>query len=259
MARVDYADILDLFCWGMDKLTRPTLRNLLAGYEEYAHRRQSTQVLLRLEQAMLIRRSGKKSATTFCITAKGWERAQVCNPEHNWNHPWDDAWRVVVFDVPEARRKERKLLWQALRSRNLGLLQRSVWIWPHDLTRILHEIVQVKGLPENFCGFTAPELFLCTHAEVVATAWNWEEIARRHQTYLTHLTANRATLQKATTPAALAGVARLERQAFDFAFSLDPLLPRALLPDGYLGRETWKRHMKFRNLLGTRLGSLTTR
>ena len=259
MARIDYADILDLFCWGIDKLTRPTLRNLLAGYEEYAHRRQSTQVLLRLEQAMLISRSGKKSATTFCITSKGWECAQVCNPKRSWNHSWDGAWRVIVFDVPEVRRKERKFLWQALRSRKLGLLQRSVWIWPHDLTQILCEIIQVKGLPENFCGFTASELFLCTHAEVVATAWNWEEIARRHQTYLTHMTANRATLQKATTLAALAWVARLEHQAFAFAFSLDPLLPRPLLPDGYLGCETWKRHVQFRDLLRTKLNHLTAR
>jgi DNA-binding transcriptional regulator PaaX len=143
-----------------------------------------------------------------------------------------------------------------LRSRNLGLLQRSVWIWPHDLTQILREIIQVKGLPENFCGFTAPELFLCTHAEVVATAWNWEEITRRHRTYLTHLTANRAALQKAATLAALAGVARLERQAFAFAFSLDPLLPRTLLPDGYLGCETWERHAQFRDLLHTQLDQL---
>jgi phenylacetic acid degradation operon negative regulatory protein len=207
---------------------------------------------------MLISRSGKKSATTFCVTAKGWERAQVCNPERSWNHSWDGAWRVVTFDVPETRRKERKLLWQALRSRKLGLLQRSVWVWPHDLTRILHEIVQVKGLPHNFCGFTAQELFLCIHAEVVTTAWDWEEITSRHRIYQTHLAANRAALQKANTLATLAGVARLERQAFDFAFSLDPLLPRTLLPDGYMGRETWKRHTEFRDLLGTRLGSLTT-
>jgi phenylacetic acid degradation operon negative regulatory protein len=257
MARVDCTELLDLFCWGMDKLSRPTLRNLLAGYDEYTYRQQRTKAIWRAQQAGLIARSGRAQQTAFAITANGLRRIRVCRPDREWNKSWDGAWRVITFDLPESQRGDRKRLWQALRARKLGMLQRSVWIWPHDLKPILTEIVRTEGLPECFCGFTAKQLFLCTDAEVVASAWNWEEIFRRHDVYARRLTGDEAAVRAARQLPALARAARVERQAFDFAFLFDPLLPKALLPKGYRGREVWERHVQFRKCLGRRLAELS--
>jgi phenylacetic acid degradation operon negative regulatory protein len=257
--RVDYAELLDLFVWGVDKLTRPTLHNLLAGYEEYAHRSDRRGWLKRLEEQKLVERTGRGKRAQFTITGVGRQRMSTLEPWDFWGRQWDRAWRVVTFDLPETRRHDRKLLWQALRARKLGLLQRSVWVWPHDVQAILAEIIKVEGLPECFCGFEARQLFLCTDAEIVATAWDWEEIGHRQAAYLNHLVATVRSLDAARDLARLAAVARIERQAYEHAFIFDPLLPAALLPKDYDGRAVHDRHVRFRDRLRQRFVDLAAK
>jgi phenylacetic acid degradation operon negative regulatory protein len=249
-------DLLDLFCWGMDQFRQPTLANLLAGYEQYAHHREAAKAIARLRAQQLVERHGRGQDATFTITAKGWQRTRVTAPATHWNAPWDNAWRVVTFDLPEKRRRDRERLWAALRSRKLGFLQRSVWIWPHDLQPMLHEIITINGLPECFCGFKVTDLFLCTNAEIVATAWDWEEINRRHRAYRRRTTGTASELKRAASLAALTRLARSERAAYSFAFSLDPLLPLPLWPDRYAGLACDQDHQEFRHHLQSRLQAL---
>jgi len=258
MAGLDYAEVLDLFCWGLDKLSRPTLSNLLAGYEEYEHRYGTSRAIWRLERERLIHRSRTGRRIEFVVTAAGQKRLPVFEPQPHWSRQWDGAWRVVTFDLPETQRKERKRLWQALRAHKLGLLQRSVWVWPHDMHAMLNEIIRIEGLPECFCGFQASRLFLCTHAEVAATAWDWEEINRRHQHYLQRVTGTEVELRNVVVLPDLATTARHERQAYQYAFSFDPLLPRVLLPKSYAGFRVEEQHQAFRRRLGLRLQQLST-
>jgi len=258
MARLGYEEVLDLFLWTTDMLTRPTLHNLLAGYEEYAHRPGNVHLFLRLEQRRFLERVGKTDKEPiYRITADGIQRARVYDPQADWTRSWDGQWRVVVFDLPEVRRKDRQNLWRTLRARKLGLLQRSVWIWPHPLQPILEEVIQAEGIPECFCGFTARDLFLCSHAEVVASAWDWEEIERAHETYLRHPVLTGHGLADAHTLAQLAALARNERRAYAYAFALDPLLPRALWPKGYRGAEVQRQSDQFRRQLTEKFQALT--
>jgi DNA-binding transcriptional regulator PaaX len=147
-------------------------------------------------------------------------------------------------------------LWQALRAHRLGLLQRSVWVWPHDVTPILREIIQVEGVPECFCGFKATEVFLCTDEEIVGSSWAWEEITRRQQSYLRHLVATESAFKAARDPVRLGELARVEKRAYDHAMLWDPLLPQTLWPAGYLGRAVHQRHQRLRALLGARLAEM---
>jgi DNA-binding transcriptional regulator PaaX len=257
MEHVDYGEVLDLFCALGEVLSRPTLHNLLGGYNEYTEQRRAERLIQRLQRQKLISRTGKRR-DAFTITADGHLRRRAPDPTAAWRRSWDGAWRVLTFDLPEVRRKDRKRLWQALRARKLGLLQRSVWIWPHELQPILREIMEVEGLPECFCGFNATSLFLCTTAEVVRTAWNWKEIGRRHQRYLQHLVANEQSLQSACDLSSLAAVARIERRAYEDAFLFDPLLPQTLWPSDYNGDAVQARHEAFRRLLRQRFHRLTT-
>jgi DNA-binding transcriptional regulator PaaX len=117
--------------------------------------------------------------------------------------------------------------------------------------------MKVEGLPECFCGFHATDLFLCTNAEVVLTAWNWKEIRLRHQRYLQHLVANEQSLQSARDLPALAAAARIERRAYEDAFLFDPLLPQSLWPSDYNGDAVQTRHEAFCRLLRQRFHRLT--
>jgi len=244
--RVDYAEILDVFLWAVDKLMRPTLNNLLQGYEESYSVFRHDNLLRRMQQENLLVRRGRGHNAWFILTAEGQRRALVSDPMRQWNRTWDGSWRVVTFDLPETRRKDRLRLWKTLRAHRLGLLQRSVWIWPDELEPILTEIVRAEGIPECFCGFEARRVFLCTDAEIVAAAWDWEEIARRQQGCLQSIAAKLRVLEKIRELPRLAAEARSERQAFLHAMELDPLLPRELWPRNYMGNRLWEEHIRFR-------------
>jgi phenylacetic acid degradation operon negative regulatory protein len=257
MRGIDYADVLILFLWGMDKLTRPTLRNLLAGFEEFEHRRDVEPLLRRLQKRELVQRRGRADRATFMITPKGRQRVREFHPRAAWDRRWDRLWRVVTFDVPESQRQQRYRLWQALRERKLGLLQRSVWIWPRDVQPILTEIIHAEGIPECFCGFESRRLFLCSNEELVAAAWDFEEIARQQTGYLHQPTATIKNLRSARSLAALARIARAERIAYEYAFALDPLLPRALWPKNYRGETVQSQHEQFAAVLAGHLAELS--
>jgi phenylacetic acid degradation operon negative regulatory protein len=254
--QVDYRELLDVFLWGLDKLTRPTLSNLLAGYEEFAQRPEHRELLQRLERQRLLHRQGRGAGAVFTITETGRQRLAAPSPQRAWQQPWDGGWRAITFDVPESRRKDRKVLWRALRAHRLGLLQRSVWVWPHPLEPVIRRIIKAEGVPECFCGLEIRGLFLCTNEEVVASSWNWEEIGRRHQSYLNHPHLSVADLKSAADLARLTRLARQERAAYEFAFSFDPFLPQQLWPRAYRGAAVEERHREFRHTLTKRLSTL---
>jgi len=50
---------------------------------------------------------------------------------------WDHYWRVIIFDIPERRRKTRDRLRVFMESFGFRKLQNSVWVYPYDCEDIL--------------------------------------------------------------------------------------------------------------------------
>jgi len=254
--KLEYEIALEFFLWGVEVFSRRDCGLILAGFRHTTSERHLEQLLERWRRQQLVTRHGRGRNAEFTITDRGRERVGVFNPHRPWSAPWDGKWRVFSFDLPSDRRKDRTRLWRALHNAKLGCLQHSVWVWPHDVETLLRETIQAQGIPECFCGFEANRLFLCNNAEVVVTAWNFEEITHRHDTYLHHQVATPASLNRARDLTELAHVARIERDAYQYAFSLDPMLPRILWPEHYTGVLVEERHQHFRATLQRRLQEL---
>src|SRR3989338_163849 len=45
---------------------------------------------------------------------------------------WDKKWRVLIFDIPEKRKKLREQIRRTLASIGFMRLQDSVWLYPYD-------------------------------------------------------------------------------------------------------------------------------
>lgn len=45
---------------------------------------------------------------------------------------WDKRWRIIIFDIPERRRKVRDRLRMTMRELGFARLQDSVWVYPYD-------------------------------------------------------------------------------------------------------------------------------
>jgi DNA-binding transcriptional regulator PaaX len=254
--KLEFEIALGFFFWGLETFSRRDCGLILAGYRDTPGGRRLDQLLERWRRQQLITRHGRGKTAEFTITERGRSLVPVFEPHRAWNKPWDSKWRVFSFDLPADRRKDRTKLWRALHDAKLGCLQHSVWIWPHEVEALLREVIQARGIPECFCGFEASRLFLCDHAEVAATAWDFDEISRRHATYLRHLVANPSALLRARDLTELARFARIEHDAYRYAFSRDPLMPRVLWPKSYSGAAVEERHQNFCAVLQRRLHEL---
>ncbi len=57
------------------------------------------------------------------------EKAKLSNAKKK---RWNGRWRVVIFDVPERRRKTRDRLREIMERIGFARLQDSVWVFPYD-------------------------------------------------------------------------------------------------------------------------------
>ena len=74
------------------------------------------------------------------LTEKGKEQLslwQFANFKFNKPKRWDKKWRVVIFDIPDKKRKIRDQIRYLFKSSGLYLLQESVWVYPYDCEDII--------------------------------------------------------------------------------------------------------------------------
>jgi DNA-binding transcriptional regulator PaaX len=62
--------------------------------------------------------------------AFAYEQAKVALK--NQKKKWDGRWRMIVFDVPERRRRIRNRLRAVMQEIGFSRLQDSVWVYPYD-------------------------------------------------------------------------------------------------------------------------------
>jgi len=82
--------------------------------------------------ATWVEKDGKKFLR---ITPKGqkafaFEQAKIVLK--NQKKKWDGRWRMVIFDVPEKRRRVRNRLCAVMREIGFVRMQDSVWVYPYD-------------------------------------------------------------------------------------------------------------------------------
>lgn len=161
------------------------------------------------------------------------------DPEMAWRRQWDGRWRLALFDIPEAKASLRLRFWRQLRSLGFGYLQHSVWISPDSTSVLRHSL---EGAELDVGTLTFMEAKPCggeSDADLVLEAWDFGRINRNYEVYLDLLKSQ---------PSQPGGRAwqnwfKVEWKAWGKAIRDDPLLPVALLPKGYKGREAWERRV----------------
>ncbi len=238
-------ELLYSILWVAELAARPTFRNLTEGYESWAYRNGLRRQLNTLERRDLIEsRTGASSERVYRLTSLGRQHAFGTDPREAWSRRWDGQWRMVVYDVPQARASERARLRNALRERGFGYLQNSVWITPDPLVnereRLRETSIDVQSLVLLEARPCAGE----SDAHLVAGAWNFEAINKSYADYLEVLGHRpRQSLDSKAAAEKYQHWLRKERSAWIEAMRLDPLLPERLLPAGYRGKEAWRARL----------------
>ena len=228
--------------WLAEKPMRPTLRNLEDGFEAWAFRAGLLRQIRRLKAHGYVETSA--DPTTGSRLHRLTEAGRLAalggrDPEAAWSGKWDRKWRLFLFDIPETERSKRRKLTRALAAAGCGCLQGSVWIAPRVCASLENLVAGDEPECSQLLTLLADSKGKCVDERIVAAAWDFEAINELYREVLAVLNRFSSILESGNRLAIEQGMAK-ERTVWKAAFALDPLLPRDLLPEGYLGREVWK-------------------
>lgn len=70
----------------------------------------------------------------FTLTKVGWLRTRKLLKSFGILKPkkWDEKWRIVMFDIPVAKKDRADVFRKQLKSLGLANLQKSIWIHPYE-------------------------------------------------------------------------------------------------------------------------------
>jgi phenylacetic acid degradation operon negative regulatory protein len=146
---------------------------------------------------------------------------------------WDGRWLLVSYSLPEPRRDQRDRLRQGLSFLGLGSLGNGLFVTPHDLRAPVRDLMRRCGVEADVTLHHGTLEWPADPAQVVARAWDLEQLAARYAEFL-----QRTTTELEHAPlddrAAFEKRFLLTHEFRRFPFS-DPDLPDALLPPNWVG------------------------
>src|SRR3989339_542648 len=147
------------------------------GYSRKKYR----ELVNRLQRLNLIQRTVLEGAVNFRLTAGGQKRLINNFPALALSgKTWDGFWRVVMFDIPEAKRKERDGLRRLLLKLGFGRLQDSTYLSAYDWDE------SVFGSQVLF--LEAKQKHLGDPKKLADKIWHLEKIANGYQQVIDRLT-----------------------------------------------------------------------
>jgi phenylacetic acid degradation operon negative regulatory protein len=251
-------DWLVILAWTGDFVSRPTWGTLFQSMEAVEYRMRLRHQLRYLEKRALIRRERRAGQMVLRITELGRLTAWGGrDPEARWARPWDGMWRMVVFDLPLGRQAVRQQLLRWFRRNGFGYLQDSVWIHPDPLEEVAAALEDFRDDVESLTIMEARCCAGYANDAIVRGAWDFDEINKRYEAYLDRFGKPDRRLVGGRLGFVEAGQwLRSERIAWDHAVSLDPMLPRALLPSGYRGVAAWQTRRRLLRAVAEQTGAL---
>jgi DNA-binding transcriptional regulator PaaX len=69
---------------------------------------------------------------------------------------WDKKWRIVLFDIPEPKKKIRDALRRKLKELGFLEFQKSVFVYPYSCGDEMNFVINFYGIPEEVYYLEAP-------------------------------------------------------------------------------------------------------
>lgn len=169
----------------------------------------------------------------ICLTSRGYNKVESDFPLLTLqNKPWDKKWRLVIFDIPEKQRSLRENFRRKLKELGFGMVQKSVWVSPHDITTPFREYLEFKKLNRDVYLLEIDRLLFGNPKSLAEKIWPIWKLVSRY----------REILFRIKNPKEI--TAKIIGDYFEILLG-DPFLPLELLP------QKWPReiHDKMKSLI----------
>src|SRR3989344_1497877 len=111
-----------------------------------------TKSLERLIERGYIRVEGSGGSRKVLLTLKGEKFAALLGEGRlapKQPKRWDGKWRILIFDIPERRKRLREIVRMHLIEFGFERIQDSVWVYPHDCEDIISLLKIEYGLGKD--------------------------------------------------------------------------------------------------------------
>ena len=143
---------------------------------------------------------------------------------------WDGRWLLISARIPESDRRARHVVRTRLNWAGFGSLGPGLWISPHpDRTGEAVRVLREAGIAEDAQVFVARRSGLGDERVMVATAWDLTGIEEQYEQFIEEF--------RPQAPEDVLGRQIELVHAWRRFPSLDPALPRGLLPARWSGLE----------------------
>lgn len=146
---------------------------------------------------------------------------------------WDGLWRVVFYDIDERQRGIRIALQNKLVRLGFGRLQKSVYVSPLSISGDLHEFLESRGLLDLVFVGACWKLLGRNEKELAAEVWHLSKLNERYRQVEQEID---DFLEGKSELVASQIYTEFEQILLD-----DPLLPKELLPDWWVGNEVIRK------------------
>lgn len=229
----------------------------LLGVSERAAR--STLSRMKRRGWFLTRKEGRESQ--YVITEEGQailEEGDARIFERSFTD-WDGTWHLIVYSLPEERRKERNELRKKLVWLGFGNLAPGTWVSPHGREEDVLAISRDLGVDEYVTVFTAET---ASDEEIVRQCWDLPGLEAEYEAFVERYRLEYERLKEEMDGDGgpeLAAESCFKRRfwlTYDFQNfpRKDPNLPTELLPEEWVGHEARDLFMAYRQLLKRGMG-----
>lgn len=150
---------------------------------------------------------------------------------------WDKRWRVVIFDIEEVNRNARDSLRKKLKELGFGMIQKSVFVSPHDIIKDFNEFIESLGLNDVVYTFETSNLVTGDARGLANKVWNLDVLNEKYREITgkiedKHLTVrhDRVKILNDSGRKNLVKMAIKLREEYLGVVLRDPFLPKDLLP-----------------------------
>ena len=118
-------------------------------YRDEKRRKRFYDFVYKLQRNGYLKKLRIKDKTAVMLTQKGMEKVFAINLKTTDKKLRNDKkWHMVLFDIPENKRKERDLFRKSLQYLGYKKLQKSIWVCPYDIEKETKELIKRYFLKE---------------------------------------------------------------------------------------------------------------